>query len=360
MTATVTQHALELHKSAIVIDGHSDILMAIADGMMRLADRYELPDPKTWTPPRGVPESEGAKFYGFTPHTAFFRTMGQYDLPRFREGGLTAQAMAIYIEEENINRALNRALEMVYWLNKEFEENPDFVPVTKSDQIREAKADGNVAGFLTLEGFEPLGVDLRLLDIFYALGLRMATMTHSRRNYFADGTYPGIATTGLTKAGTKAVVRMNELGIVIDLAHLSSLGCLDVIALSDAPIVLSHCSPRRHLFHGDPAGGGSDELARRVVEGIAKTGGVVGIIAWNQPTLDAFIDDIDQIIEWVGAEHVGLGTDFYGVEFSPANFAGIHHLPNLTVRLVERGYSDETIRKVLGENYLRVFDAVWR
>jgi len=360
MMEATTQHALELHKIAIVIDGHSDILMAIADGRMRLADRYELPDPKTWVQPAGVPESEGAKFYGFTPHTAFFKTMGQYDLPRFREGGLTAEAMAIYIEEENVNRALNRALEMVYWLNREYEEKSDFVPVTSGDQIRQAKADGVVAGFLTFEGFEPLGVDLRLLDVFYALGLRMATMTHSRRNYFADGTYPGVATAGLTKAGMKAVARMNELGIVIDLAHLAPQGCLDVIELSDAPIVLSHCSPRRHLFRGDPAGGGTDELARRVVEGVAKTGGLVGTIAWNQPTLDAFIDDIEQIIAWVGEDHVGLGTDFYGVEFSPENFAGIQHLPNLTVRLVERGYSDATILKILGENYLRVFDVVWR
>ena len=359
MSEGTNQHALDLHKSAIVIDGHSDILMAIADGMMRLSDRYDLPDPKTWTPPPGAPESEMTKFYGFTKHTAFFKTMGQYDIPRFHEGGLTAQAMAIYIEEENINRALNRALEMVYWLNREFEENPDFVSITTADEIRLAKTDGNVGGFLTFEGFEPLGVDLRLLDIFYALGLRMATMTHSRRNYFADGTFPGIQTTGLTKAGMSAVKRMNELGIVIDLAHLAPQGCLDVIALSDAPIVLSHCSPRRHLFRGDPAGGGTDALARAVVEGVAQTGGVVGIIAWNQPTLDAFVDDIAQIVTWVGEDHVGLGTDFYGVEFSPADFSGIQDLPNLTIRLVERGFSDETIRKILGENYLRVFDSVW-
>ena len=353
------QRALALHQSAIVIDGHSDILMTVADGMTRLGQRYELPDPEGWTPPPGMPESEGAKFYGFTPHTQFFRTLGQYDIPRFHEGGITAQAMAIYIEEENLNRALNRALEMVYWLNREFEENSDFVPVTSADQIRLAKTDGNVGGFLTFEGFEPLGVDLRLLDIFYTLGLRMATMTHSRRNYFADGTFPGIATAGLTEAGISAVRRMNELGIVIDLAHLAPQGCLDVIALTDAPIVLSHCSPRRHLFRGDPAGGGTDALARAVVEGIAETGGVVGIIAWSQPTLDAFVDDIAQIVAWVGDDHVGLGTDFYGVEFSPADFAGIQDLPNLTVRLVERGFSDETIRKILGENYLRVFDAVW-
>lgn len=359
MSIDQTQHASELHKSAIVIDGHSDILMSVADGLMRLGERYDLPDPRAWRAPAGLPESEGAKFYGFTKHTAFFKTMGQYDVPRFREGGLTAQAMAIYIEEENVNRALNRALEMIYWLDREFTEIPDFVPVLTADDIRKAKTDGQVGGFLTFEGFEPLGVDLRLLDIFYKLGLRMATMTHSRRNYFADGTYPGIRTTGLTKAGTKAVGRMNELGVVIDLAHLAPQGCLDVIELSDAPIVLSHCSPQRHLFRGDPAGDGSDALARTIVEGIARTGGVVGIIAWSQPTLNAFIDDIEQIITWVGADHVGLGTDFYGLDFAPEGFIGIQDLPNLTARLTERGYSDEVIRKVLGENYLRVFDAVW-
>jgi membrane dipeptidase len=284
--------------------------------------------------------------------------MGHYDLPRFREGGLTAQAMAIFIEAANLDRALHRALEMVYWLNREFEENDDFEPVTTVEDIRRLKREGKIGGILTFEGFEPLGADLKLLDVFYALGLRMASLTHSRRNYYADGTQAGVKTTGLTEPGRRAVRRMNELGIVIDLAHLAPQGCWDVLELSEAPVVLSHASPRR-AFRGDPADPTGD-AARRLIEAIAAKGGVVGIIAYNQPDLAAVLDDVDEAIRLAGPDHVGLGTDFFGIERAPTGFAGMHELPNVTHGLVERGHSDAVIQNVLGENYLRVFGEVWR
>ena len=353
-----TDRAAELHARAIVIDGHTDILMAVADQKLRLGERFDLPDPATWKPPIGWREPVEARLYNFTAHTSYFQTMGQYDLPRFREGGLTAQAMAIFIEGANLGRALHRSLEMVYWLNREFEENLDFVPITTARQIREAKVAGNIGGILTFEGFEPLGADLKLLDVFYALGLRMATLTHSRRNFFADGTQPGVKTAGLTEPGRAAVRRMNDLGIVIDLAHLAPQGCWQVLEITDAPIVLSHCSPR-WLFRSDPAGDGTDGAARTLVEGIAASGGVVGVIAYSQPTLDTMLDDLETLISWAGEDHVGLGTDFFGIEPAPAGFVGMQDLPNVTRGLIERGYSDDTILKILGGNYLRVFEQVW-
>ena len=93
-----TNHAAALHRDAIVIDGHSDILMAIADRKMRLGDRVELPPHEGWQPPLGWTDSAESKLYDFSPHTSYFQTMGQYDIPRFLEGGLTAQACAIYLE----------------------------------------------------------------------------------------------------------------------------------------------------------------------------------------------------------------------------------------------------------------------
>ena len=248
--------AATLHAQAIIIDGHSDILMAIAEERMRLGERFDLPDPMNWTPPAGWRPPAEADMYGFTLHTSYFQTMGHYDLPRFREGGLTAQAMAIYIDASNLNRALEHALEMVYWLDREFEENTDFQPIVSAQGIVDCKQDGTIGGILTFEGFEPLGANLHLLDIFYRLGLRMATLTHSRRNYFADGTQAGIRTTGLTEAGIAAVKRMNELGIIIDLAHLAPEGCFEVLELSDRPVVLSHASPRR-AFRDDAEGSGA-------------------------------------------------------------------------------------------------------
>ncbi|MER3437708.1 MAG: hypothetical protein C4346_09055 [Chloroflexota bacterium] len=300
----------------------------------------------------------GSSLYGFSPHTAYFQTMGQYDLPRFRAGGLTAQVMAVFIEAAHLDRALHRALDMVYWLRREAEDTADFVLITSVSEIHRTKREGKTGGILAFEGFEPLGADLKLLDLFYDLGLRIASLTHSRRNAFADGTQPGIRTAGLSALGLQAVKRMNELGIVIDLAHLAPQGCWEVVERSEAPVILSHARPRR-LFRGDPAGNGEAE-ARRMIEAIAAKGGVIGIIAYDQPDLDTMLDDIETVIHWVGPDHAGLGSDFFGMERAPAGFRGIHELPNITRGLIARGHSEAVIRKVLGENYLRVFEQVWQ
>jgi membrane dipeptidase len=362
--ATQFDRAAALHREAIIIDGHCDILMAIADRKMRLAERVELPPHQTWEPPLGFAVSEENALYDFSPHTDYFQTMGHYDLPRFLEGGLTAQAFAIYIDNKHLDRPLHRALDMVYWMRREAEENPAFALIDSVADIHRVKEEGKTGGFLTFEGFEPLEADLKLLDVFYDLGLRMASLTHSRRNYFADGTQPSVKTGGLSKPGQDAIKRMNELGIVIDLAHLNAAGRWEVVQRSEAPIVLSHTSPRRN-FPEDVATNPLypdvvDERSRPLMDEIARTGGVIGIIAYDQPDLDAFVDDIDYVIRAVGHDHVGLGTDFFGIERAPRGFQTMSELPNLTAALVARGYSEEVIRKVLGENYLRVFSQVWR
>lgn len=362
--ATENDRAAALHRDAIIIDGHSDVLMAVADGKMRLGKRVELPPHEGWQPPLGWSESEETKLYDFSPHTAYFQTMGHYDLPRFAEGGLTAQAFAIFIDGAHLDRPLHRTLEMVYWLRREAEENPGFELITRVDDFSRVKQSGHCGGFLTFEGFEPLESDLKLLDVFYDLGLRMASMTHSRRNVFADGTQMGVKGGGLTKPGQDAVRRMNELGIVIDLAHLNPAGGWEVLERSEAPVVLSHTSPRKY-FTENPRESPLypdivDERSREMLDAIAENGGMVGIIAYNQPDLEAFVDDIDFVIRAVGPDHVGLGTDFFGIERAPAGFTTMADLPNLTAALVARGYGDDVVRKVLGENYLRVFRQVWQ
>ncbi len=363
-TTPAADRAAALHREAIIIDGHSDILMAIADGKMRLGERVELPPHEGWQPPLGWAESEETKLYDFSPHTAYFQTMGHYDVPRFLEGGLTAQAMAIFIDSDHLTRPLHRALEMVAWLRREADENAAFELIETADDFSRVKQSGKTGGFLTFEGFEPLESDLKLLDVFHDLGLRMASLTHSRRNFFADGTQMGVRTGGLTKPGQEAITRMNELGIVIDLAHLNVAGCWEVVERSEAPVVLSHSSPRKY-FPENPVSSPLypdivDERSRPLLDAIAGTGGMVGIIAYNQPDLEAFIDDIDVVVRAVGPDHVGLGTDFFGIERAPTGFQTMAELPNLTAGLVARGYSDETILKILGGNYLRIFRQVWR
>jgi membrane dipeptidase len=130
-----------------------------------------------------------------------------------------------------------------------------------------------------------------------------------------------------------------------------------VLDLSEAPVVFSHASPRS-AFRGDPSGDGPG-VATNLFERVAKSGGLIGVIAFWQPTLGDFVDEIETIIDTLGDDYVGLGTDFFGYENAPDGFTGMHELPAVTAELVRRGHSDETILKVLGGNYLRVFETVW-
>ena len=154
--AATLDRARALHERAIIIDGHSDILMAIADHKMRLGTRVELPPHDGWQAPMGWAETEETQLYNFSPHTAYFQTMGHYDIPRFREGGLTSQAMAIFIDSAHLDRALHRTLEMVGWLRREAEENPDFALVRTVADPDRIQAEGITSAFITVEGVEPL------------------------------------------------------------------------------------------------------------------------------------------------------------------------------------------------------------
>jgi membrane dipeptidase len=355
--------AAKIHAESVIIDGHCDILMPIADGKMRLKDRVDVPPPEDWHPPVGWNLSSEAALYNFTPHTDYFQTMGQYDIPRFLAGGLTCQGCAIYIDEVNLNRSLERALDMIYWLNREAEECESFKLVRSANDIRRVKMEGKTSGFLSLEGFEPFGANLKLLDVFFGLGLRMASLTHSRRNAFADGFQRGVNTGGLSQLGRKAIKRMNERGIVIDLGHLNQPGCWEVLGLSGQPVVWSHTAPR-HYFPERPEESplyGDLVLpdARKLLDELARNGGVMGVIGFGQADLNSFLDDIDYIANAIGVDHVGIGTDFFGFDQAPSGFQTMEDLPAVTRGLFQRGYKSDEVKKILGGNFMRVFEQVW-
>jgi len=299
----------------------------------------------------------------FSPHTYYFGTIGQYSIPQFLVGGLTVQICAIYLEDRHLERALQRGLEMVWWLHREADENDDFELVTTVADIHRIKHEGKCGAVLSFEGLEPLGSDLRFLDLYYKLGLRMASLTHNSRNSFADGPQRGVQTGGLTALGKQAVRRMNELGIVVDLVHLNEVGFWEVLELSKAPVVLSHTSPYMFSRPGqqEPPRPGFDwSRDRERLEAIARNGGVLGVIFWGQGDLDNVIATIEFLLDAIGPDHVGLGSDFYAVEWVPRELEDISKVPAITKRLVQRGHSDEVILKILGGNYLRVFEQVWK
>jgi membrane dipeptidase len=298
--------------------------------------------------------------YQLSQYAMWYQCIGQYDIPRFRAGGVTAQVMAIFLRDELLDMALQHALDMVSAFHREIEDNPDTVMLaTTVDDIRLAKTQKKTALMLSFEGAEPIGRDLNLLEIFYKLGLRMVSLTHSRRNLMADGTQMNTTVGGLTDLGREAVRRMNELGIVIDMAHLSDTSIWEVLELSTAPVIISHTNIRSGT-PGYRLGVTELEPKRNMskLKAIADKGGMVGVIFWNQSDAETIADEIDAVIQHVGDDYVGLGTDFYSLEYVPKGLEDISRLPALTDVLVARGYSDSTILKILGENYLRVFEAV--
>jgi membrane dipeptidase len=352
--------ASALHQRAFVIDGHSDILMSIADGKARLKERASVPDPATWQAPPEVVRAAGV----LSPHSHYFGPTGQYSLPQWRAGGVTAQVCAIYLPDDQLSHALQRALEMVWWLHREVEENDDLELVTRVADLQRVKEAGRVGAILAFEGLEPLGAEPRFLDLFYKLGLRMAGLTHSRRNFFGDGTQFDVQTGGLTAAGKAIVRRMNELGIVIDLAHLNQAGFWDVLEQSRQPVVLTHSSARsyfpsdgEHPTRYPPA---DITRSRERMEALVRNGGVFGVIFFRQTDLAAIVADIEYLLEQLGPDHVALGSDFFGAQDAPRDLPDIAHLLALTEALARRGHSDEVILKILGGNYLRVFEKVWK
>jgi len=336
------QDAMELHRRAIVIDAHSDILTAVADGRVRLGEHTVVNSITT----RDV--------------------RGHYDLPRWLEGGVTAQVCALFISTDHLHHPLDRALQMVVSLLEEIAANDRLTLATTVEDIQNAKRDGRVAIIFSLEGMDPLGGNLIYLRLLHLIGVRMASLTHARRNYFAGGVIRGITDdVGLTPLGVDAVKLMNELGIVIDLRHLDVKSFWQILEITTAPVVISHVNARQ-AFPVDPNDGphfpftcrsGLDGSA--MLHALAENGAVLGIIFWSQESIDAVVADIDYVVQSIGPRHVGLGSDFFGFDRAPLGAEDVSKFPAVTERLLKLGYPHEAVLDILGGNFLRLFGQVW-
>jgi len=357
----------ELHRRAIVVDGHSDILIPVTEGKMSLGDRVEVPG-LDWEPPPGLENNPLVRF-GMGAHTVWFGPMGQYDLPRWKEGGITAQLCAIYLDDDWLRDPVRRGMEMVWNLHDQIARHDELLLATTVGDIRRAREEDRVALVLTFEGCEALGTDPRFLDLYYRLGLRSGSLTHTRRNIFADGCWAADSRGGLTALGKEVVRRMDALGIVIDLVHIGEVGFSEILELTTNPVILSHTTP---TMFPDTAPEAQDLLDGRLprprlelprdrwmLDALAANGGVLGLIHVAHRDLDSVVRDIETALDVMGPDHIGLGSDHYGKEMAPAGLEDISKVPRLTEALAARGHSDEVILKFLGENYLRVFEEVW-
>ena len=347
-----------------IFDGHNDVLL-------RLAKKNE--------PDGGIAsflEGDG---------------LGQLDLPRAREGGFVGGLFAVFVppnEMEGDLDALMRApqydaplpmptelsyaqayaLQLVALLMRIARKSGDAVRVCHdAKELRQTIKDGALATVLHFEGAEPIDTEFKMLEALYAGGLRSLGIVWSRPNLFGHGVpfrFPSSPDTGpgLTDAGKALVKACNELGILIDLSHITEAGFWDVASLSSAPLVASHSNAHVLCSH-------SRNLTDKQLAAIRERGGLVGVnfatcflrsdgrIDGNT-TLETVVRHTDHLIEKLGVEGVGFGSDFDGA-LVPQDMGTVAGLPKLVAALRAAGYDDATLKLLCSENWLRMLERTW-
>ncbi|MFW2366192.1 MAG: dipeptidase [Desulforhopalus sp.] len=335
------EHVEDLHRRAFTIDAHFDLTYDVANRRERGQTR--------------VIENEY--------------------LPQFVKGGIDLLVSAIFVHDYFLpEMGLRRALDQISFLHEEMDESPGLFRLCRTTaEARAAKAAGERALFLSLEGADPLQNDLGLLRIFYELGVRGLGLVWSRRNYAGDGAFFTDKRQGrrggLTPFGIELIEKAENLGMFIDVSHLNDEGFWDVIESVSKPIIASHSNCRSLA----PS---KRNLTDEQIRAVASNGGVIGMNSINvfiresenEVSMAHFVDHIDHIAAVAGIEHVGLGFDLCdsfpdyltkGRALETCDVIKTHAgLGEFTAELVVRGYSDEQILGILGGNFTRVFDQI--
>jgi membrane dipeptidase len=315
---TVDERARRVHARAIVVDAHNDLPWRIREQGDLDVSRLEL-------------ETRSAK--------------GHTDIPRLREGGVDVQFWAAYVPVWFIDAGATAiVLEQIDLIKRLAEAHPDDLEMAYSTaDIDRIVAEGKIASLIGIEGGQAISNSLPVLRELYRAGARYMTLTHTRTLPWADAAGDTAIHGGLTPFGRQVVGEMNRLGMLVDLSHVTAEVMLDALEASEAPVIFSHSSARAVADH-------PRNVPDRVLRKVAKNGGVVMV--------NFFSGYIDHIVRVAGIDHVGLGSDFDGVAVLPKGLEDVSRLPVLTSELLERGYSEEDVLKVLGGNLLRVFRRV--
>ena len=298
-------------------------------------------------------------------------------LPELEAGNIGVLGTAIYIEDRYMpEMTLRVALDQVARLYASVEERAHFALCKSYREILDAREARKIALLITMEGVEPLGTDLNLLRVFYELGVRAIGLTHARRNAAGDGgvfAQTGSSQDGLTAFGRDVVRQCEALGMIVDLAHISPAGFEDILSITTKPPIVSHTNARKYYNI-------ERNISDEQIKMIGKRRGVIGVNTVlvspkkEESTLDRYIDHIDHIVNLIGIDRVGIGFDFFefiyrqwtesakkelAAKFTTPQFipelTNHSHARNLTRRLIERGFSDEHIEKILRGNWMRIF-----
>jgi membrane dipeptidase len=301
-------------------------------------------------------------------------------LPELEAGHIGVVGAAIYIEDRYLpETGLRVALDQIARLYAEAHACPRFAICKSYHEIQKTREADKIALLITMEGAEPLGTDLNLLRAFYELGVRSIGLTHSRRNAAGDGgifASSGSSRDGLTAFGRDLVRECEALGAIVDLAHINSAGFTDILSIMTKPPIVSHTNVRRYY---DIERNISDEQVKMIGEcrGVIGINSVLVSPKEEESTLDRYVDHIEHVANLIGIDGVAVGFDFFEFIYSQwpesakkelaAKFTTPHFIPdlrnhaqapNLTRKLIERGFSDEQIEKILRGNWLRIFKDV--
>ncbi len=342
---------------------------------------------------------------------------GYMDLPLMKQGNLTASFFACCVGFHHVaeGTAIRRCLDMIDGVKEICSAYPDEIEVALSAQdVRRIAGAGKLAAIIAIEGGHAIDDDIRVLRQYFDLGVRYMSLTHFNTHNWADSATDTARHDGLSAFGRDVVAEMNRLGMMVDVSHASDKVFWDVIAMTEKPVMASHSSMRALVDHPRNM---TDEMAKAV----ADNNGVVCVTAWPEyisqdywqglenladrlsnrgdganrrasasgttsaifdlmalvrgdrtksynvladadipfPTLEDLLDHIDHAVGVAGIDHVGVGTDHGAIRFDIVGMEDCTKLPVLTESLLRRGYGEEDVRKILGENVLRVMaDAI--
>lgn len=327
---------------------------------------------------------------------------GEVDLPRLREGGMHTPFFALWVPTfYKGSEAVRRTLDLRDAMQSVLDRYPDQIELARTAaDVERIVHSHKIAAVLTIEGGHQIDDDLAVLREYQRIGIRSMTLTHFRNNDWADSSTDKPQHNGLTEFGKEVVREMNRIGMIVDISHVSDKTFYDAIAVSTKPVIASHSSCR--ALSSLPRNMTDDML-----RALAKNGGVVGInfgggflsqkeaditlrdinrIGRSEPNLTgkelddyttkmhihdnwahpkpttASLDDvvahIDHVVKIAGIDHVGIGSDFDGIAEVPIGLEDESKMPALTAALLKKGYSEKDIKKIMGENTLRVMREV--